>query len=520
MQISARFPVVLLNMCCAVGVVAITTGDGKAKDLPVDSNATLNEALSTVEPGDRILLAPGVYTPVALGAKARFDKPVTITSQNKSTPAAITELNVTGSKNLVFDSLTFDYTYTEGDPLHKRIVNVADAQGVTFQNCIFDGDLTRNTGIPDDDGFASGIGLFISKSVNVRVQGNSFRILHRGGVFDHNVNITVASNELKQLRSDGFDFVGGHDILIEKNYMHDFHRSLTSPDHPDMIQFWTRNTSVATSAITIRDNFLDAGLERETQSIFLGNEAVMHEGAGPEMYFQDVKITGNVVRNGHIHAISIGASNNVLIENNTILQMYPPAETKSAQTPHIIVDKKSTNVSILRNVVPRIQQEFRKPVPTWTIEDNYEAQRNKPGLKNSYQNVFVNALARKSMTLEDLAVLPNSEIAGQNLGSAQLQFNSKPAIPVGIMMAHATIASGLEQQFDATWLYGPDGRMPADQITSVKWDFGDGSTGEGLTTLHHFARIGFFEVKAHITLAGMSPVAVTRTIEIGLGSSK
>ena len=89
-----------------------------------------------------------------------------------------------------------------------------------------------------------------------------------------------------------------------------------------MIQFWTNGTTSPSTNITISENFLDSGNGEWTQSIFMRNEAVDSQGAGTEMFYQNVLIENNVIYNAHTHGITVGEADGLIIRNNTILQNY------------------------------------------------------------------------------------------------------------------------------------------------------------------------------------------------------
>ncbi len=403
------------------------TGFGQAansKTLTVSSPQEFSSVLRSVKGGDRIELAPGVYGNLTINGRAKLNAPVTITSSNAKKKAVINSLTVNGAENLTFDSLLFDYVYTANDAPHKRTVDLSNTSHITVQNCVFNGDFVRNTGLPENDGYPTGISLYVGESNHISIAGNTFTKFYRGGVFDTVVDLNVSGNEVLEMRAEGFNFSAVKNAVVESNYIHDFLRSVNSPDHPDMIQFWTKNAARPSTEVTIKNNVLDAGTHPWTQSIFMGNEAVLQDGKGKEMFYKNITVTGNVIRNGHIHGITIDAVDGATIENNTLIQINPYAESKNVEVPHVILTTPSRNVTIRRNVLPRIQREYLVKTKGWNIEDNYEAQRSSVGRNNHYLNVFKDVMAKKTLALQDFAVLPTSEIAGKNLGSPLLKFDT------------------------------------------------------------------------------------------------
>jgi hypothetical protein len=486
-----------------------------AKTFSVASSQELADVLVSVSGGDTIELKPGIYGDLAIAGRAKLNSPVTITSADRKSRAVINSLTVNGSENLVFDSLVFDYVYKNGDVPHKRTLDLNATNHVTVRNCLFDGDVASKTGIPDDDGFPTGIAMYAGESSNLTVENNKFSKFFRGGVFDTTVGLEVSRNEVVSMRAEGFNFSAVKNVVIEGNHIHDFERSVNSPDHPDMIQFWTKGAPRPATEVLIKDNFLDAGTHPWTQSIFMGNEAVLQDGKGKEMFYRNIRITGNVIRNGHIHGITVDAVDNVVIENNTLLQLNPYAEGKNVEVPHILLTQPSKNVTIRRNVLPRVQREYLTRTAGWNIADNYEAQRDAIGRTNHYLSTFTNALARKSMTLEDLAVLPSSEIAGKGLGSALLEFNTTPRSYGGYIRSRGANGSGTKLELDATGIYGPAGKVPPDQILDVSWEFGDGKTGKGSQTTHIYPASGTYEISATVFLSQGKKLRLFRTVDIG-----
>jgi hypothetical protein len=498
-----------------LAAVLITTAHASAKDFVANSTEGLVRALATAQGGDRILLAPGQFGPVAIGETARFSTPLVITSQDTGTRASITGLTITGASNLTLDGVNFHIDYKPGEALHKRVIEINSAQDITITNAIFNGELASGTGALEDDGFGAGYGLVANASTRIVLKNSQLRGLRRGAIFNGCKQIEVSKNEVSGLRDDAFDFVGGTGILIEGNHIHDFVTSRASSDLPDMIQFWTSKSPEASSNVKIRGNFLDAGVQFQTNSILMNNEAVVHEGKGEEMYYRDIEITGNVIRNGNFHGAVIAGVDGLVIANNTVLQLLPPTLSKDATTPYLMPLGQVKNVRVERNVVPRLQAVLKSPPRGWKAVQNYEAQRERPGVPNYYQSLFVNALARKSMTLADLAVLPGSQLDGRDVGSPLLRFDTKPKRPAGYILSRVALAGGFKLVFDASHIYGPDGLLEKKDVVAVTWDFGDKDSGKGMLTEHHYAKRGIYNVTAKVRLASGEDLTLERSIEIG-----
>lgn len=322
----------------------------------VTDSAGLYEALAEAKGGDEIRLASGDYGAFNFfawsGKKVEFSSPVTITSLDTNARASFNKVHLDGVKNLSFESILVDYKYQDGDQLGASAFQIANSKNIIVRDVLFKGDLANN-GNAEDDGFGFGVGLSVRWSKDINVENNTFSTWYKGLTVAESSNIRIAGNDIHSTRSDGMGFVEVQDVTIEDNYIHDFVRSPTSRDHVDMIQFWTTGTDEPSRNITIRDNILDTGSGDTTQSIFMRNELVDTGLAGEELFYHNVSITGNVIRNGQAHGISVGATKNLTIHQNTILSLDKRSEDFQS-TPAINVTPGSKAVKITQNAVEAI----------------------------------------------------------------------------------------------------------------------------------------------------------------------
>ena len=236
-------------------------------------------------------------------------------------------------------------------------------------------------------------------------------------------------NELHSLRRDGLDFGDADNVVIEGNYIHDFAAApLTTSNHSDMIQFWTTHSSTPSTNITIRGNFLDQGDGSATQSIFIWNEKVSDQGAGLEMFYKNIVIKDNVIKNADYHGITVGEAIGVVISNNTVLQNSDSGSVD--YIPGINVEEESLSVIVLYNIVPRLNVD----TDDGTLVGNLIVQRSDPDGANYYAALFVNALADTSASLADLRALAGSVIESLSLGSLFTRFDLPEP---WIVMSHA-----------------------------------------------------------------------------------
>jgi hypothetical protein len=310
------------------------------------------------------------------------DRPLVLRAADPSDPPRFSDMLVADTRNLVLEGLVFDYVFSPGDPPHFRPFRIEGSQGIVIRESLFDGDDAR-TNRQVTDGFPTAFGLGIQGSSSIVLEGSEIRGFGRGLVVSASRDIIIRGNDLHHLRTDGMDFAQVERVLIESNHIHDFDRSLGSRDHADMIQFWTRGTNAPTRDVTIRGNLLNSGRGWYTQSIFMRNDQVDRRLAGPEMFYRDVTIEGNFILNAHLHGITVGATMNLSILNNTVVRNSAsggPDHDRGLSTPQIRVAPGSTNVRIIGNVVARIEGSQGRP--DWVIADNFLVQdrsRTEPG---------------------------------------------------------------------------------------------------------------------------------------------
>ena len=388
--------------------------------------STLNElhaALANAKGGETILLAEGNYGELFMAAKSKFPitfpSTVTIASADPAKPAVLTGLDLRGAGNLTFDGILFDYTFKEGDNIWKRPFSVVDSDHITIRNSVFDGDLAR--GVSEvDDGLGWAFGLAFRQSSNILVENNEVYNFYRGMVFSGS-DITVRDNELHSLRMDGMNFSRSSGILIEGNLIRDFRRSPSRKDHADMIQFWTANADTPSTDITIRGNVLLSGRGGNTQSIFMRNEMVDRGRAGREMFYRNVTIEENVIVNGHLHGITLGESDGVVIRNNTLLRNPAAARgedlERRVRIPRIRLAADSRNVTIEGNIAGALPEAG----PGWRLHDNLVVQDISPARPGHYNRLFRDALRGDPRRLESYEYLAGGAADRPGLGSALLR---------------------------------------------------------------------------------------------------
>lgn len=390
-------------------------------DIDVNDDEELKAAATRAEPGETIRLSSGIYDGLVLrGIAGDEGQPITLTSANPSDPARISGLRVHKSAHVVLEGLVFDYVFSSGDTLRMRPFQVTNSQDVTIRDALFDGDVARGVS-PSSDGFGYAFGLSVRGSRNVRIENVEIKTFFKGLSVSNSQDIVVQDNDIHSLRMDGMNFSQVRDVQIEANHVHDFIRSPDSKDHADMIQFWTRRTTEPTENVVIRNNILNSGSGLYTHSIFMRNEIIDQGKAGPEMFYRDIVVENNVIINAHLHGISIGQSNDVEIQNNSVIRNAKSEGDRKNDTlynPRISVSPVSNRVRIAKNVVSRIAG--FEGQDDWDAQDNFLIQdrhRLKPGY---YGAVFTNAIQGDPEDLSSFHAKDGGPLDGTAYGATRL----------------------------------------------------------------------------------------------------
>jgi PKD domain/Right handed beta helix region/Concanavalin A-like lectin/glucanases superfamily len=484
--------------------------------ITVSTAAQLISAMASAKGGETIVLKPGDYGNLALTAGknflAQYSSQITITSSDPNNPATFKGLNLQGVSNLKFDHVKFDYKATATDTISTSPFKLTKCANVAITNSEFDGAKATNLGTPYD-GFGTGKGLVVTGSTNVAITGNNFHDFHRGAVFEKSSNLTVSANEIRGMSSDGLDFAQVKNVLIQGNSIHDFSRSANSPDHPDMIQFHTLGTTAASANIKIIDNFLNVGSGSWTQSIFMRNEAVDSGTAGASLFYNNVVIANNVIRNSHVNAIYVGETNNLKIDNNTLLQSKTVADGGTVSAPSITVANRSTTVIVTDNVTPRIDPDLASNHAGWLVKNNLIVQRDDASAANFIGKLYSDALDGSNVTIGDLQAVDGSIVNAQHVGSTLKPLLSATQLGGYIVEAEVAGTGHTRHVLDASHVYNALGSIDTRGATAT-WNFGDGKTGTGLVASHVYGAAGNYTATATITLANGKSLIVDKTFQV------
>ena len=493
-----------------------STSLAAAAQIVVSTAQELKAALATATGGETIILKAGNYGSVSLtGGKdmpAALASGVTIRSEDVHNQATFAGLTLHGVSNLKFESVAFDYKSQTGAVLSIAPFSLLNVSGVSIVNCTFDGDVATGLGA-GQDGYGTGYGLAVDGSSNVTIRGNEFFNFNRGAVISNSTGVRVVNNNLHDLSSDGLDFANVDGVLIKGNHIHDFYLSPTSDAHPDMIQFWTTGTVSPSTNIKILNNFLDMGNGVADQSIFMRNELVDSGAAGTEMFYRNVEISGNVIRNGHYHGITVGETIGLSITNNTVLQALTTAEGGSVSVPSINVAEASQSVTVTGNVMPAMSAPLRTSHIGWTVANNLFVQIDNPKAANYAGHLFADPFDHHAASVFDFRLVDGALADRLGAGASWMTAASDSRLS-GYILTHESSSGGyIIENFDASHLFL---NQTAVDMTGaqVTWNFGDGTVGSGLTAGHVYERPGEYTATARVVLADGSALGIDKTFTV------
>lgn len=474
-----------------VSLTVESTANSSGTVIDVATAEELMAALEQATGGETIRLAPGDYGLLKLVALydinpwADYASEVTITSADPTDPGVFSALAFAGVGNITFDGVVFDYDAASGDSKPFEVTH--GSHHVTIRNSVFDGDLV--------DGYGDGHGIWVRESSGITIENNDFFNWGHAGAFHTVSDLQIVNNDIRQLSADGLNFSQIQGALIEGNYIGDFHRSPDSTHHPDMIQFWTANTTEPSTDVVIRGNQLMSGEGYWTQSIFMRNEMVDTGAAGEEMFYRNILIEDNVIWNSHLHGITVGETDGLTIRNNTLLDNEGALGDGGWGSPEIRVSDAATQVTIIDNIAHAVTE----AQSGWTVADNLIVQRSFPDDPNYYGDLFVNAMNDRLAGIEDLQALPGGLVEQGGYGAALTRYETSPSDLTALIRVGMATEDPTDFDFSASFTAAPEGMVDATEATFL-WDFGDGNTAKGFEVVHDYAKSGSYVVTLEVIL--------------------
>ena len=482
----------------------------------VSSTSGLLDAIANAKGGETILLASGNYDDLSLTEKSGFDltfpSELTIASADIENPAVFSSLHVREAANLTFDGITFDYEFQEGDKTWTRATMITDSSNITIRNSTFDGDLAQGMS-ETDDGYGTAVGLLTTGTTGLVIENNEFFDYHRAMITYDSSDIVITGNDIHSIRSDGMNFAEVSNVLIEGNYIHDFRASPLSSDHQDMIQFHTQGTDTPSSDITIRGNHFDIGQGSETQTLFLRNEEVDSGRAGEELFYSNILIEENVIVNGHLHGITVGETDGLIIRQNSVLHADGndvDGADSSVEIPRINVASDSVNVAITNNITSAINGDSANS--GWIVSNNAIVQDQDPLGEGYYGDVFITSSLSTVGTVHGYLAIPGGALDQMSAGASSTHNLTNTSELTARFHITSSEDSAALYHFDAA--NSTDGGSDLPEGTIFTWTFADGTTRTGEQVTHAFESSGLHEATLAVTLPNgqVDETAVTVSI--------
>jgi len=263
----------------------------------VNTVYALETTLGKARDGDIIKLAPGDYSGLYV-RDLHIDGAVTITSQDPSNQAVLTDLVIRDSNGITLKGLELGAQESG----QQYAFQITQSTNISLNNLKIYGPDNMGTGLE-----ASLMLIRSSKNVHV-TESEIFRGWHGIGLRD-NEEVTIEGNYFHDLRTDGVRGGGNSDLRIAQNLFTDFYPQAN--DHPDAIQLWTTNTEHTSRNIEITENLILRGNGTPLQGIFIRDTF-------NDMPFENLTVTGNFVAGGRYNGITVSGANDVYVADNVV----------------------------------------------------------------------------------------------------------------------------------------------------------------------------------------------------------
>ncbi len=386
-----------------------------AKDIVVRDPTQLADAITTAENGDVIKLA--VNIPFEMVIKNRhFSPPLTVESLVSALPAEIPMLKIVESSGIIISNIHVIASKQTRDGKSQTIEIIRSAD-ITLSQCSIKGTATEYL-TKSNQSKATGEDLMLVRwSKNIQIRNSTFSNFCQGIAILESTDLQIDRNDLSLFQGDGLRMGGVQRVQISNNHIHDFLGSDQTVNHSDMIQLWSTNTTLVSSDIDIEKNWLLSGDGPATQSIFMRNEQADQAVAAVGRYYSRITVKDNVIYNGHLHGITVGETNHLVIANNTLIEN--PASSmgtgsdRSTWAPAINVAKLSTDVKITANVVGGIFAPINDPG-----RENYLLSRQSQTRLNELKSFYFGSLFVGKVPESAFKARPGTVVSRKKLGSS------------------------------------------------------------------------------------------------------
>ena len=314
------------------------------------------EILSNSDTGGRIILSNDFDSQAILSISEGGAAPVEITSEDTQNEVEIGRIVISNAENISFSHIHIDSSGLSV-PVGQGDVHVHQSSNISFDQMTFTSDGTMYFDPRLDSSVDGGRAITATESAGVSVSTSSISNYFQALTFLESSEIAVSGNDIFHIQGDGIKLSQVNDVLVEGNTLRDFATSPNEVNHSDFIQLHSGGLAQQTSTdIEIKRNILDTGNGSSVQGIWMRNEA--YNGSNPEMLYQNITITDNIIYTGSANGIGLGASRNSVISNNTLL-WNPAAFTQkitgeTSFEPKIRIDDEAEQVEITDNITPQV----------------------------------------------------------------------------------------------------------------------------------------------------------------------
>ena len=275
--------------------------------MTITTTAQLIAAVKGAVAGAVIALAPGQYT-LDLYKSAT---PVTITSAVPATPAVFTEINIQASSGITLTGVVLDASTTPIGPWGGEATIPfqvgAGSSNITFDNLKVHGDPAwtwRN----------ARSGMMVRQCSICTVRNVEFSGLYNALNYLDSPGLTISGVTCHDNADDCIRGGGSSNIQIINTHCWSNHPDPLDPDHPDCVQMWMANETVATHDVLIAATRYERGTGGATQGVFVRDET-------GHLPYVNLTVRDSVIQGAQYNAVSVNGATAPAIYNNRICQI-------------------------------------------------------------------------------------------------------------------------------------------------------------------------------------------------------
>lgn len=291
----------VIRMAALLGMSAMMAGCSWAAPAAVQTVSTpaqLQAALLAAKGGTEIRIAPGDYGALNLANRSFTGGRLTLIAAGKERPA-FTSVDLGKASGITLAGLQLA---GPGRP----VISLAGASDIVLAGNRIGG-ATLN-GDPWDE---TGTGMRVRFARHVTIYGNVFEDLQGTAFFQGSDGLIFARNTVQHVR-EGLNIASTRNLLLERNWFHDFSPKFQNNEHPDSIQFWTARETEGSANVRIVENVMVHGQCGAIQGIFIRSErqTVRHS---------NFTLQRNVYYGASRHGLTASQIDGLLEENNVVV---------------------------------------------------------------------------------------------------------------------------------------------------------------------------------------------------------